>query len=157
VRAAGPGGREVALDLAHALVVKHHRRAAGGHEDRHAVADHECVGVVHLEAVAIDQSNGEGPEGRSLAEGAERFVEEGRLHWVSSQAGGRNLNHSKVSEYTPVQILVKDLSLLLCNRRAETKGGTRLDSQKNIRTLVMRSLRAAPPSAAKLRVREETE
>ena len=27
-----PGGREVALDLAHALVVEHHRHAAGGLE-----------------------------------------------------------------------------------------------------------------------------
>jgi len=117
-----PGGRKVARDLAHALVVEHHRRAAWGHEDRHAVADHERVGVVDLEAVAIDQGHGEGPEGRTLAEGFERLVEVGGLHWVSSQAGGRNLNHRGFIEYTPVQILVKDRSLLLRKRRAETKG-----------------------------------
>jgi hypothetical protein len=61
--------------LAHAVVVEEHRRTPFGDKHRDTVADDQGFGVIDLEAVAVDECDGEGLKGSTPLEGTEGFVE----------------------------------------------------------------------------------
>ena len=69
-------------------MVKHDRRAARGDEDRHAVADHEGIGSIDLEPVAVGQRDSERPKGRPAPEGPRHRFLRGVGHELRLPAGG---------------------------------------------------------------------